>query len=95
MNAGSNVVLEKSEWTSKNEYNLDVVPDEVLYNWPILGHSFSFERSAVGFWRQVQGTKLVIFLARITYFHPACFNSIFQILNFIRPNTTNLTPKKL
>ena len=50
------VKIQKSELDSRNKYNLDVVPDEVLYNWPILGHSWSFERSAVGFWRQVKDT---------------------------------------
>ena len=48
------VKIQKSELDSRNKYNLDIIPDEVLYNWPILGHSWSFERSAVGFWRQVK-----------------------------------------
>jgi len=52
--AAIQILKKKSESDSRNKYNLDVVPDEVLYNWPILGHSWSFERSAVGFWRQVK-----------------------------------------
>ena len=33
--------------------NLRLVEDETLYNWPILGHSMSFETDSIGFWRQV------------------------------------------